>query len=108
MSASTKLGRVAVVVGALLVFALGFVLPITSHASAPRPQATTASPSPSGSAEASPNPSASESETDVDASDEPDDDGTDPTPAQNGTWIAIAGAAGLSLLAGLVVVLRKR
>lgn len=108
MSGSTKLARVAILVGALIVLALGFALPSTSHASAPQPQATTASPSAAVSANASPTPSTSASPSDVDATDELDDDGTDPTPGQNNTWIAIAGAAGLSLLAGLVVVLRKR
>ena len=100
--------RVAVVIGALLAFGLAFTAPSASHAALPVPQATTASPGASRSAEAPASPSPTESDTDVDPADEPTDDGTDPTPGETGTWLAIGGAAALSVLAGMVVALRKR
>ncbi len=105
MSGRTKVSRVAVAAGALVVLILGFVVP-TTGAAAPRPQVTTATPSVSSSAKAT--PSATESDTDVSPQEDPTDDGTEPTVDQAGTYIAIGGAAALALLAGLVVVLRRR
>lgn len=101
-------GRIAIVIGALLLFGLAFTVPTSSRAAVPVPQATTASPGGSESAKASVSPSPTPSDPDDEPTDEPADDGTDPTPDQGGTWLAIGGAAALSLLAGLVVALRKR
>lgn len=101
-------GRIAIVIGVLLLFGLAFTVPTASQAALPFPQATTASPGGSASAKASVSPSPTPSDPDDEPTDEPADDGTDPTPDQSGTWLAIGGAAALSLLAGLVVALRKR
>ena len=103
MSGRAIVSQAAGAVGAAVIVLLGFAGPLVGHA-APMPRATTASASPSASASASP----TESDTDVDPADDPTDDGTDPAPDQSGTWIALGSAAALSLLAGLVVVLRKR
>lgn len=107
MSRRGFVSRVAVAAGALVVLLLGLAIPTVGNA-APLPHATTASASATATGSAKATPSASESDTDVDPADDPTDDGTDPTPDQSGTWIAIGSAAALSLLAGLVVVLRKR
>ena len=106
MSRRTVLVRIAVAIGAVVVLMMGVALP-TSGMAQPLPQATTASPSASGTVRAA-SPSPTESDTDVNPSDEPTDDGNDPTPDQSGTWIALGVAAGLAVLAGLVVALRKR
>lgn len=111
MSGRNLVGRAVVAAVALLVLVFGLVLPTAGSSALPVPQATTGSPSPSGSAKATgtakAKPSATQSD-DVDPADEPDDDGSDTTPDQTGTWLAIGGAAALALLAGLVVVIRKR
>lgn len=111
MSGRNLVGRAVVAAAALLVLVFGLVLPTAGSSALPVPQATTGSPSPSGSAKATgtakAKPSATQSD-DVDPADEPDDDGSDTTPDQTGTWLAIGGAAALALLAGLVVVIRKR
>ena len=101
-------GRIAVVIGILMLFGFAFTLPTASLAAVPVPQATTASPGASESPKASASPSPTQSDPDAEPPDEPADDGTAPTPAQSGTWLASGGAAALSLLAGLVVALRKR
>lgn len=112
MSGRNLVGRAVVAAVALLVLVFGLVLPTAGSSALPVPQATTGSPSPSGSAKATgtakAKPSATQSDTDVNPADEPDDDGSDTTPDQTGTWLAIGGAAALALLAGLVVVIRKR
>lgn len=110
MSGRMIVVRVAVVAGALLVWLIGFAVPAAGQA-VPLPQATSSaskSSTPSkSSTTATANPSPSKSKKKVDPA-EPTDDGTDPAPDQSGTWIAIGSAAALSVLAGLVIVLRKR
>lgn len=109
MSRRSVARRIPAIAGTLLVL-LTALVPFTQSARAalasPAPQATTASPSPTGTSSAT--PTAKETETDVDPADDPTDDGSNPTPDQSGTWIALGAAAALSLAAGLVVVLRKR
>lgn len=103
MSVRVMAGRLLATGGALLVLALGLSVPTAGQAAVPLPQAT-ASATPHG----SPKPSSSASEVDDEPADDPTDDGTNPTPDQTGTWVAIGGAAGLAVLAGLVVAFRKR
>lgn len=103
MSVRVMAGRVLATVGALVVLALGLTVPTVGQAAVPLPQATT-----SATPHSSAKPSPSASEEDDEPADDPTDDGTNPTPDQTGTWVAIGGAAGLAVLAGLVVALRKR
>lgn len=103
MTVRVMAGRVLATVGALLALALGVTVPTAGQAAVPLPRATTSATPPS-----SPKPSPSASEVDDEPADDPTDDGTNPTPGQTGTWVAIGGAAALSVLAGLVVALRKR
>lgn len=100
MSGRVMIGRALLAAGALLVLILGLSPPTPGRAAVPVPQATTATTSPS------PSPSASEAEEEP--ADEITDDGSNPTPAQTGTWLAVGAAAALSVAAGLVVALRKR
>ncbi|MFT4293893.1 MAG: hypothetical protein QM582_00595 [Micropruina sp.] len=103
MSGRGLIGRALTAAGVLLVLVIGFGTPATVHAAVPLPQATTATPS------SSPKPSSSPSEADVDPGDDPaDDDSASPAPDQSGTWMAVGGAAAVSVLAGLVVALRRR
>ena len=90
------IGRVLLAAGALLVLILGLSAPTPGRAAVPVPQATTATASPSA------------SEAEEEPADEITDDGSNPTPAQTGTWLAVGAAAALSVAAGLVVALRKR
>ena len=106
MSGRTVVIRLVAAIGAVVVLMLGIALPTVGSAQ-PIPHATTASPTATGTARSA-SPSPTESDTDVNPSDEPTDDGNDPTPDQSGTWIALGVAAGLAVLAGLVVALRKR
>lgn len=99
MSGPRMLSRFAVAIGTLLLLGLTIGAPNLSQA-LPMPQATTASGSPS------PTPSATTSEPDP--GDDPTDDGSEPAPDQSGTWIAVGGAFGLAVLAGLIVLLRKQ
>ncbi|MFT3860515.1 hypothetical protein [Micropruina sp.] len=109
MSGRGLISRAVAAAAAVLVLLFGLVLPTADSSAVPRPQATTSASTASVSPSASASPSGTPSDTDVDPSDdEPTDDGSDPTPSQNGTWIAIGGAVALALLAGLVVALRKR
>jgi len=107
MSRRPVVSRLLIIAGALLVL-LTALVPLANSSqtalAAPVPRATTASPSPTGTATPSPN----QSESDVEPADDPTDDGSNPTPDQSGTWIALGAAAALSIAAGLVVVLRKR
>ncbi|MCW3158911.1 hypothetical protein [Micropruina sonneratiae] len=81
----------------------GFAAAATGIAATPLPRATA-----SATAGVTKTATTTPSDTDVDPADEPTDDGSDPTPDQTGTWLAIGGALGLSVLAGLVVALRRR
>lgn len=101
MSGRTRFVRVLAAAAVLFVAALGVSVPTAGQA-LPLPQATTAVTTPP--ASASPAPSSTPPEDD----DEPTDDGTNPMPPQTGTWVAVGAAAGVALLAGLVVALRKR
>ena len=96
MSGRVMIGRVLLAAGALLVLILGLSAPTPGRAAVPVPQATTATASPSA------------SEAEEEPADEITDDGSNPTPAQTGTWLAVGAAAALSVAAGLVVALRKR
>ena len=106
MSGRVRVFRVLVAVGAMLLLTFGLSAPTMGLAAAPVPQATTAAASPSptvGSSRPSPSsPSAG------DSADDPSDDGSNLTPDQTGTWIALGAAAVLAVLAGLVVALRRR
>ncbi|MFT4218329.1 MAG: hypothetical protein QM619_14260 [Micropruina sp.] len=115
MSGRVWVGRMLAAAATLLVLVAGWSAATTGQAAVPLPQATTAtptartSPTPaSPTPDASPTPSSSQSEVDVDPADEPTDDGSNPTPVQNGTWLALGGAAAIALLAGLIVAIRKR
>ncbi len=96
MSGRVMIGRALLAAGALLVLILGLSAPTPGRAAVPVPQATTATASPSA------------SEAEEEPADEITDDGSNPTPAQTGTWLAVGAAAALSVAAGLVVALRKR
>ena len=96
MSGRVMIGRALLAAGALLVLILGLSAPTPGRAAVPVPQATTATASPSA------------SEVEEEPADEITDDGSNPTPAQTGTWLAVGAAAALSVAAGLVVALRKR
>lgn len=112
MSGRGVIGRMMLAVGALLVLVLGLSAPTPGRAAVPLPQATTATASPGSSPSASSSASPGSSPSASGAEDEPDDeltdDGSNPTPEQTGTWLAVAAAAALSVAAGLVVVLRRR
>lgn len=98
MSGRGRVGRVLVAVAAMLMLGVGLSSPTVGQAVAPLPQATTT---------ASPTPSPPSS-TASDPADEPVDDGSNPMPAQTGTWAALGAAAALAVTAGLLVALRKR
>ncbi|MFT3970888.1 MAG: hypothetical protein QM695_11595 [Micropruina sp.] len=100
MSGRAK-ARVLVAVGAMVLLIFGMSAPTVGQASAPVPQATTPAASPA------PTPDSSPAST-AEPGDEPADDGSNPTPDQTGTWVALGAAAVVAALAGLVVALRKR
>ena len=106
MSGRVRVCRVLVAVGAMLLLTFELSAPTVGLAAAPVPQATTAAASPTPTA-GSPRPSSSSSSAD-DPADEPSDDGSNVTPDQTGTWVALGAAAAVAVLAGLVVALRKR
>lgn len=106
MSGRVRVCRVLVAVGAMLLLTFGLSAPTVGLAAAPVPQATTAAASPTPTT-GSPRPSPSSSSAD-DPADEPSDDGSNVTPDQTGTWVALGAAAAVAVLAGLVVALRKR
>lgn len=99
MSRRLMISRVLAAAGALLVLVIGLSVPTSGLAAVPVPQATTTPATPS------PSPSASGAEAEPD---DMTDDGTNTTPPQTGTWLAVGVAAAVSLAAGAIVVLRKR
>lgn len=101
MSGQVTARRALAVFAVLAVLLIGFGAPAANTVAAPLPL-------PLATASATATATTTPSDTEVDPDDEPTDDGSDPTPDQSGTWLAIGGALALSVLAGLVVALRKR